>query len=157
MYCFASLFSSHIFQSFPNCLPFTLTLPTLHCYLHLKLFQNPKSKHRRPFFHVLQKPWKILNTKRPTHHHTQTHKNTAQVYKHFLEPSVCGLFFSVWLSQRYAHFYLGVPWTNLDDTTHTDTRSILSCTAQCYILWFSSEGDGKSMLLLLTSENAPHL
>lgn len=159
MYCFVSLFSLHIFQSFPNRLPFTLTLPTLHCYL--KLFLNPKSKLRRPLFQVLQKPWKSLIPRGPL---TTTHRRikTLLRYTNTVWSRVFAvLCFLVWLYQRYAHFYFGC---SLDQSwwyathTHTQTHAgILSCPAQCYILWFSSKGDRKSMPLLLTSENAPHL
>lgn len=52
------------------------------------------------------------------------------------------------------HVFLAPVW--MIRITCTEANSILSCTSQCYMLWLPSEGDRKSMILLLLQGKMHH-
>ena len=88
-YCSRIQFFFHIFQSLPDCLP--LTLRTLDCYLHPKLFQNHKSKLGGAFFcfEVLPKPWKSFIPRCTHHKQTLKQRHNAVAQTGFFLEAVC--------------------------------------------------------------------
>lgn len=107
---------------------FTLNLPALACYPHLKFFQNPKSK-LRTIFSCFTKTLKILSTNRGPSPPQTNIKTLLRCTNTFLEQSVCGLVFFIvqyYDCHRGVHIFIYVflePIQQYSSHTHTETHT----------------------------------